>query len=287
MHWNEGEPVAMLTGSRLTDKIDTTQYPAALFDNRGFVLDPMALARGLADKAEQEGVEIYEKTPALSIDPKRMRITTSGSVSAGAIIIATNPFTFHFDGIPGTVRRRVVPVYQYVSLMNTTRTPNERTPRSPVRGNYGFWDDQDIDYLFGRGIDYTHFMVSGGNFEFVAGHEPADPRTQDVANMNTLRRTLPGYEFITEKTWGGRIGATTDHVPAMGLIDKNIGVTALADGIPICYESGRTVARALLSKEPVPETFDINRRPRDVRGNLLRSIPVPGKLVDKAGKLLY
>jgi glycine/D-amino acid oxidase-like deaminating enzyme len=68
-------------------------------------VQPAKLARGLAEAAERHGATIHERTPALALEPRRVR-TPSGSVSARWVVRATEGYT---GALPG-LRRALLPL---------------------------------------------------------------------------------------------------------------------------------------------------------------------------------
>ena len=68
-------------------------------------VQPAKLARGLATAAERHGVTIHEGTPALALEPGRVR-TPHGSVRARWVVRATEGYT---PGLPG-LHRTLLPL---------------------------------------------------------------------------------------------------------------------------------------------------------------------------------
>jgi glycine/D-amino acid oxidase-like deaminating enzyme len=65
-------------------------------------VQPAKLARGLAAAAERHGASIHERTPALSLEPHRVR-TPHGSVRARWVIRATEGYTADLPGLKRTL----------------------------------------------------------------------------------------------------------------------------------------------------------------------------------------
>ena len=114
-------------------------------------IHPARLARGLAEAVRRAGVDIYERTPALRVEPGLL-VTASGTVRARSVVRATEGYT---PGLPG-YRRAVAPVY---SLMIATE------PLPPA-----VWDEIG---LAGRPTfsDLRHLIIYGqrtadGRFAF-------------------------------------------------------------------------------------------------------------------------
>ncbi len=71
----------------------TERYFGALHHPRGFHIDPLNYAYGMARAAEQAGARIFEETPAIELDPAgvRKRVQTpSAKVRAAHVVLAAN-----------------------------------------------------------------------------------------------------------------------------------------------------------------------------------------------------
>src|ERR1700677_5338050 len=75
-------------------------------------IHPARLARGLAAAVRRAGVQRYERTPLLAIEPRRVT-TPAGTVSARYVVRATEGYTPQLPGL----ERAIAPVY---SLMIAT-----------------------------------------------------------------------------------------------------------------------------------------------------------------------
>ena len=108
-----GEPFEWVDGRALREKLGTDHFARAVCTPGGALLNPVALVRGLAD-ALPENVELYEHTPALSVEyANGTRLTTpEGSVQAPQSILAVNGFAPEF----GAYENRVLPMAAHASL---------------------------------------------------------------------------------------------------------------------------------------------------------------------------
>src|SRR5206468_2634871 len=77
----------------------------ALYSPHCARVQPAKLVRGLAEAADRAGVKIHERTPALELQPGRVR-TPAGEVSARWIVRATEAYTADLPGL----RRQLAPV---------------------------------------------------------------------------------------------------------------------------------------------------------------------------------
>lgn len=107
--------------SRFLDKNETQRlihsplFRAGLLDADCAMVNPARLVWGLRKACLQMGVQLYENTPVQQLQPQRDAVlvkTEKGSVRAGQLALATNAF----PPLLGKLRRKVVPVYDYVLM---------------------------------------------------------------------------------------------------------------------------------------------------------------------------
>src|SRR3954462_10695905 len=82
----------LLSADEVARRVRVTESYGAMFTPHCAAIHPAKLARGLARVVEQQGVTIYEQTPALAVEPGRVR-TTPGTVRADVVIRATEGYT--------------------------------------------------------------------------------------------------------------------------------------------------------------------------------------------------
>jgi len=109
-----GHEVEWLDDEAVRAEIDSPTYLGGVWQKTGVgVLDPARLAWGLAAAAESLGARIYEATPVLGIEADGARVslrTLGGRIRARRAVLATSAF----PPIVRSIRRYVVPVYDYV-----------------------------------------------------------------------------------------------------------------------------------------------------------------------------
>ncbi len=109
-----GQNVEWFDGPRMRQEVHSPTYYGGLHRlSRAAVCDPARLAWGLKEAALRRGVRIFEDTKVDEIEPQKAALvarTGYGSVRAPKIALATNAF----PPLVRKIRRRVVPVYDYV-----------------------------------------------------------------------------------------------------------------------------------------------------------------------------
>ena len=124
-----GDDTVLLSADEVARRVRVTDSYGAMFTPHCAAIHPAKLVRGLARVVEQQGVTIYEQTPALAVERGRVR-TTHATVRADVVIRATEGYTVSL----AEHRRAVAPVW---SLLIVT----EPLP-AQVRGEIG-WDGRE------------------------------------------------------------------------------------------------------------------------------------------------
>ena len=109
-----GHEVEFLDETKARAEIASPTYLGAAWQRSGAAfLDPGKLCRGLERAARRLGVRVHEHTPIHALERATQGVelrTPNGTVRAAHALLATSAF----PGLVPAVRRRVVPVYDYV-----------------------------------------------------------------------------------------------------------------------------------------------------------------------------
>jgi glycine/D-amino acid oxidase-like deaminating enzyme len=109
-----GHEAVLLDGEMMRAEVNSPIYRGGLWQKTGeWTVDPVRLCDGLAAYATRLGVRIHESTPMEDFEKSggRVRVRTSpGTVTANRVLLATAAFKVPVPAI----RRRVIPVYDYV-----------------------------------------------------------------------------------------------------------------------------------------------------------------------------
>lgn len=242
-------------------RLDIEGVLGATYTPHCAALDPARLARGLATAVEGKGVAIYEKTPALSIQPgtagtggaagtasRRPTVTTPrATVRADAVVRAIEGWT---PTLPGQ-RRRLLPVY---SLMIATEPlPESFWSRVGLAERETFADHRHLiiygqrtadDRLAfgGRGAPYHYASTVRGDYD-----NDAHIHSALESALRELFPALAGHR-ITHR-WGGPLGIPRDWYSSVGF-DRTTGMAwaggYVGDGVSTTNLGGRTLADLIL-----------------------------------------
>lgn len=243
-----------LPAPRVHEHLHLAQTYGASYSRHCATLNPFALVVGLAEVLRRRGVEIYEDTTVVSIDPGVV-VHEHGSFRAGLVVQAT-------EGYSNTLRqtrRRLVPLY---SLMVATEPLDDAIlEQLGWRGRATFNDG-------GRMIIYAQltsdrriaFGGRGAPYHFASRvHDRFDQDDATHARIvASIARHFPAAAgaSITHR-WGGPLGVPRDWTPGI-VIDRNAKYARLGgyvgDGVAASnlfarslvdawYETGTTAAR--------------------------------------------
>lgn len=268
-----GGDVELLTRDQVAAKLGTSAWHGGWWARTGGHINPLALARGLAESAARDGAQIFAGTPALAANCTRSAwvVTTPlGRVISRALILATNAYTAEIvPGLAPQIAREVVPVASW--QMATAPIPEAaraailpaRTALSDMRGELHFMR-----------LDARNRLVTGGALALPIR---ARPRLERMVGrrLATMFPELgkPRFEFV----WNGYVGMTADFLPRVHDIGRG-GVAwtgcngrAVALSLSIGRELARTVSGVARREIPLPFS---EVRPLPLHGLVRRVAPL-------------
>jgi glycine/D-amino acid oxidase-like deaminating enzyme len=232
-----GHEVELLDRDRSRAEVRSPLYEGALWRKSGAaIVDPARLCWGLARIARELGVRLHEHTPVTGVDRRGTGLELAiggGRLHARQVLLATSAF----PGLIGPIRRRVVPVYDYILVTE----PVSGSQRAAVgwenrqgvgdvanRFHYSrlttddriLWGGYDAIYNFASGIG-SRFEQREESFATLASH------------FFTAFPQLEGIRFTHR--WGGAIDTCSRffafHGTALdGRLAYTVGHTGLGVG---------------------------------------------------------
>jgi glycine/D-amino acid oxidase-like deaminating enzyme len=275
------ERVELLDAEQVRKELDSPTYLGGLArHDGGGLVDPGALAAGLARVARSLGAAVHEHSPVtmLTSRPDGVRVQTpEGSVDAAHVVLATNAYSHTV--LPRT-GRWFVPVHDYV-LVTAPLTGAQRA-RIGWERRQGFADaanqfhyyrlTPDDRILWGGYDAITHL---GGGVGPRYDHRRA---TYDVLARH-FRTTFPQLADVRfERWWGGPIATTSRFTVAFGEeLDGRVvwalGYTGL--GVATSRFAARVLVDRLLAPDsPLLELQLVARKPVPFPPEPLRSVGV-------------
>ncbi len=245
-----------------------TYHGGLRHDGRAALVDPARLAWGLAEAAERRGVVICEDSPVSHIDGERVPLrlhTPHGVVRAAKVLLATSAFR----SLVPKVRRRVIPVYDYVLV--TEPLAAVQLDAIGWRGREGLADAGNRFHYY-RLTDDDRILFGGYDALYHFPGRVDESRFQRPATFALLYRhlleTFPVLEGIAiSHAWGGAIDTSSRFCAFFasarrGRIASATGFTGLGVG------ASRFGADVLLDL--------VDQVPSERAGlGLVRSLPLP------------
>jgi glycine/D-amino acid oxidase-like deaminating enzyme len=220
-------PFALLSADEVQARTGSPVHLGAAFEASAATVQPALLARALRRVALSRGVRIHEGTPMTELDRDAGVVRTrSGSVRAGAIVLALNAWAIKVRELS----RALVAVSS--DMVATAPMPEQLSESGWTGGEaisncrlmvHYYRMTRDGRVAFGRGGGRLAF---GGrvnsNFDYSAG--------QTAGLEQDLRRLVPAAGGVpVTNAWGGPIDRTTDGLPFAG---------RLRGRVPIVYGTG-------------------------------------------------
>jgi len=264
-----GHDVALLDRGSVRAELDSPTYRAALWQRSGAgILDPAKLAWGLARAAESLGVRVHEGSRVSRLRKARGTIelwTAGGSLVAQQALCATGAFRSPL----ATVRRRIVPVWDYV-LMTEPLTAAQRSALGWER-RQGVSDSANRFHYY-RLTAGDRILWGGYDAIYHYGNGMGAEREQREATFARLAqhffRTFPQLEDIRfTHRWGGPIDTCSRFFAFYGL----------SHGGRVAYAAGHTGLGIGASRFGARVALDLlaGRETEATRSRLARTRPVP------------
>lgn len=213
--WGFGdEQVRLLDAIEATELAAATDVLGATFTPHCAVLDPAKLTRGLANLVERAGVQIYEQTRCVAIEPGRAH-TFHGTVRARYIVRATEAYT---GSLPGEART-IVPVY---SLALATEPLPATTWTQLCMDTRPAFNDLRHIRIWGQRTATGRIVFGGRGAPYHFGSAVSPSYDQDHHIHSELQTTLlelfPQLGDVSfTHHWGGPVAIPRDWHPSVGL----------------------------------------------------------------------
>jgi glycine/D-amino acid oxidase-like deaminating enzyme len=222
-------------------------YRAALRYAPSATLDPASLTRGLARRAEAAGAVIYERSPVLGIERKRvleLRLPDA-LIRATNVVLATNAFP-----APAPGPRSMLPLE--AQAIATEPLAPEIVAELGWNGGYAVLESGGIAPYYRLTADLR--VVLGGGVPQLPDGASADASRQSTWRQQErwLRALHPALSGVrVSHRWSGYIAITRDWLPVVGPSERVPGLWFAGGwcghGLAFSIRSGRELAQALLA----------------------------------------
>jgi glycine/D-amino acid oxidase-like deaminating enzyme len=243
------EDVRVLTPDQVEALAQVTRLRAGAFARQAARIDPARLVRGLARACERLGVQIFERTRALSAGPRAVRCE-QGTVRAEIVLRTTESYTTQLQGSG----RAYLPLY---SLMIATEPLGEQAWAQHRWTDGLLIGDRHHLFFYSQRTADGRIAIGGRGAPYRLGR-PVDERNERDAAVRerletALRSNFPvAAEARVTHHWGGPLAVprdwsmsvTFDRVSGFGFAGGYVGHGVVPSNI-----SGRTLADLALGRD--------------------------------------
>ena len=206
-HWQ------WLPQAEVREKIRSERYHDALFEAQGFHFHPLKYAHGVARAAADQGVAIFEQTPAIALqrEGNAWRIQTpSGEIHAQHVVLACGGYLAR---LLRRVDAGVLPIATYVMV---TEPLGDRLPAALTTGAAIYDTRFAFDYY--RPLPDTR-LLWGGRISVL------DRSPQAVKRLlyRDLMKVFPQLQGTAiDYAWSGLMSYARHQMPQIGRIDNGL-----------------------------------------------------------------
>jgi glycine/D-amino acid oxidase-like deaminating enzyme len=261
-----------------------------LFPDTGTV-QPARLVRALRRSALERGVSLYEGTPATAVD-HGLVTTPRGTVRAEQIVVATNAAMTDWP----PARGRLTVFGSYVVL---TEPVPDLLAEIGWTGGEAIVDARMFLHYF-RTTEDGRVLMGSGSGPIGYGNRIDERFTHDAATGGRaelgLRRLLPGLAAARiERSWGGPIDVSADHLPFVGSAGGGIHFAAgySGNGVGPSFLAGQALGSLATGRDDEWSTLPLvrgrsDRVPREpfryIGGAAIRKAILACEEADEAGR---
>ncbi|MBL3687921.1 FAD-dependent oxidoreductase [Leucobacter zeae] len=274
--WRHAD-LELLEAGAARERINVAGTRAAVWHPHAARIQPAKLASGLAAAVERLGVEIYERTRVVEIEPHRLR-TTHGTVSAEYIVRATEGFTANLKGL----HRLWLP-------MNSSLIATE--PLAPAVWDELRWSEGEVlgdfahVYMYAQRTADDRIAIGGRGVPYKYGSRTDTDGQTALSTVDTLSEILHRFFPATrgaaiDHVWSGVLGVPRDWAATVGL-DRETGIAwgggYVGTGVTSTNLAGRTITDLILGDDTEITSLPwVNHRVRKWEPEPLRWIATKG-----------
>lgn len=250
--------LSLLDKAELAERLGSPLYHGALRESRAGHFHPLNYCLGVAAACTEEGVEIFEMSPAVSVTGGSSPVVTTpnGRVSCKFVVAAGNAY---LGNLVPEIRPRIMPVGSFV--IATEPLPDD-IASGLIRDEEAVADTNFIlDYFR---LTHDRRLLFGGRCTYSG----VLPRDVEPWMRPRLARVFPQIADVRiDYGWGGFIGISMNRMPDIGRIDQTIYYAQgfSGQGVVVGSLCGRLMAEAIAGQAG---HFDILAR--------IRHRPFPG-----------
>jgi glycine/D-amino acid oxidase-like deaminating enzyme len=256
------QPFELLSAEDVQRRTGSPIHLGAAYEAGAATVQPALLARGLRRVALERGVRIFERSPMVELDRERGLVRTpSGSVQAGAVVLATGAW---LAAVP-ELKRAVVAVS---SDMIATAPMADRLEEGGWTGGESISNCRLMVHYYRTTNDGRIAFGQGGHRHVLGGRVDDEFFGESPSAARRLREDLVRYVPFAAgvdvtHAWGGPIDRTADGAPIFGRLPGAVpivyGVGYSGNGVAPCLTAGKILASSALGRDDEWSGCGLNR----------------------------
>lgn len=242
-----GLEATLLDTAALRQSVQTERFVGGLRDPNHAILNPAKLARGMKRVIEGLGVQVFERSKVMRLEPgSPVRIVTEfGQVKAAQAVVTLNGYAPQL----GLFRQRLIPLTNYVAA--TEPLSDAQLASIGWTGREGL-ADMRLQFMYLRLSADNRIVFGGEGSPYFYDSSPSSGNYQPVLDRlhHSLIQTFPQLEGIGfTHGWGGTMGFTLDFMPSVGALDdaQNVfyAVGFNGEGVVMTQLAGKILAQLI------------------------------------------
>jgi gamma-glutamylputrescine oxidase len=231
---------------RVRDVLKTNHYFHGIHFPGAFHINALAYALALAAAAERAGVQIFEHTPALKIDPAGVRkriVTPQGRVRVGHVVLTGN---VHLGAVAQRLADTLVPVTAYTGV-----TKPLGPKLADTIGFAGAISDS-------RNANYHYRIVGGDRLLWTGAINPLGGTPMLWGLLRAISSTYPQLGRVEfERYWAADMGFAVHRMPQIGEVQPNVWLASAfgGQGLNTSAIAGELIARGMVEGDDTWRVF--------------------------------
>lgn len=222
-----------------------TEQFGALHLQSGGGINPLAFSSGLARSAKKHGAQIFSHSEVVRWEKnghRHLLHTTSGSVCANQVVVATNAYPLPDQ--PAVLQRRVLSAIS--NIMVTAPLSDAQWAAHSYSNQSPMFDARHLLCYYRRLPDKRLLFGARGD---LSGSTADAIRMQRQLYQAMVRKFPAWAELETDYFWRGLVAVTRKMVPSIGQLPQDgsvwYGMGCFGNGVNTMPWMGRTVARRI------------------------------------------
>lgn len=236
-----GYESTLYNAHELTKVLGSNAYFGGVRYGDTFSMNGFQYLRGLKEVLKSDGVQVYEETPAISIEPNLVR-TPHGVIKAKYVVLCTDKSIPELDKLTHEISS--VQTFLMISAPLTKQSVQSLFPEKPLM----VWDT-DLIYQYYRLTGDKRLLLGGSSITATYANQ-SEPYKKGIFRKLTsyFEKNFPNVDVEFQYMWPGRIGMSKDVMPIAGRDQDNPALYYIAapTGLPWAAALGAYSADVLI-----------------------------------------